>query len=83
MKDMSDQFPLSDDGRWWWDGHDWQLVPEQWLNAGEAERETIQINADEYPALARILRFADDIDQYLVSIGIDPAEIPEPPLEIM
>lgn len=72
MEDARGDFPVSEDGRRWWDGKTWQQMPEHWLNAEEATSDVTQISGAEYPAIAELIEFGDDIDAYLSRLGIDP-----------
>jgi hypothetical protein len=90
MTDVPEGAQLSEDGQWWWDGEQWQPVGGGTSETTEGYESTDQsnvnqIDADEYPSLARVLYYGDDIDGYLQDLGIDPTgldddESAEPPL---
>ena len=75
---------VSEDGQWWWDGEKWQAV-EGGASESSDQSNVNQINADDFPSLARVLYFGEDIDGYLRDLGIDTTgldtdEAAEPPL---
>jgi hypothetical protein len=91
MTDVPEGAQLSEDGQWWWDGEQWQPVGGGTSESTESydqsyeQSTTNQIDADEYPSLARVLYFGEDVDGYLQDLGIDTAgldtdEPAEPPL---
>ncbi len=84
MADVPEGAQLSEDGQWWWDGEQWQ--PVGGASSETAGQETVnQIDANEFPSLARVLYYGGDIDGYLADLGIDTTgldtdEPAEPPL---
>lgn len=84
MTEVPDGAQLSEDGQWWWDGEEWQAVGGASSESSD-QSNVNQINADEFPSLARVLYFGEDIDGYLQDLGIDTTgldtdEAAEPPL---
>lgn len=56
----------------WRDGF-WQRLPIDVLDS-ETGAAVLAVNRDEYPALAALLRHADDLDDYLTSLGVTDDE---------
>ena len=60
--------PFSDRSMVWREGA-WQEFSRDWIREVAPET-SIAISLDEYPDLAELVRFADDVDLYLLAIGI-------------
>lgn len=54
--------------RWWHEG-EWEPIPPGMLSA-ETSRVSIAISEAEYPALSALLRYADNVDDYLHMLGV-------------
>lgn len=71
---MPENPQMSEDGNYWWDGSEWQPVAGQSQSPEAVESSdttTNQINSDEFPSIARVLYFGEDVDGYLQDLGID------------
>ena len=63
----------SEDGNFWWDGVAWQPVEADPLAAQTSTADYEQpMDWGEFPEIARLLHYGEDIDVYLTDLGIDP-----------
>jgi hypothetical protein len=88
VNDVPEGAQISDDGNYWWDGEQWQPIAAQSQEPGQSGEEPvasggIQINPEEYPSVARVIYFSNNVDGYLQDLGIDTTgldtdDAPEP-----
>jgi hypothetical protein len=69
----------SEDGNWWWDGNQWQPVHgAQTASAGDQTHTAQQdqpMDWSQFPELARVIQYGQDVDTYLQDLGVDPSKI--------
>jgi hypothetical protein len=73
---------LSEDGYYWWDGSQWQLVDQSGDGAAASDQAAMSgpspdepFPADQFPEIGRVLQYGNDVDAYLTDIGVDPSVI--------
>jgi hypothetical protein len=75
MSDEDSDSQAPQDGTiWWWDGEQYQPIPPELLDP-ETSEVALAISEDEYPDLAELVIYANNVDSYLERLGIeDPGE---------
>jgi hypothetical protein len=73
MAEVPDGAQYSEDGKWWWDGENWQAV-EAAVAGGDGGYSDPNEPMDwgQFPELARMIHYGEDIDVYLQDLGVDP-----------
>lgn len=61
----------SEDGNYWWDGIAWQPVEAEALASAAVGPEQ-PMDWSQFPEIARVLHYGEDIDVYLADLGVDP-----------
>ncbi len=66
----SDSRTPQDATGWWWDGHEYQPISPELLDP-ETSEVALAISEDEYPDLAELVIYANNVDSYLERLGIE------------
>lgn len=65
----------SEDGNYWWDGTSWQSVSVSDESSGTIIDPDEPMDWSQFPEIARVVHYGEDIDAYLLDLGIDPSII--------
>jgi hypothetical protein len=66
--------------KWWYLG-DWRPLSPEDLNP-DTSGLVLQLSADEYPALASLVRYSGDVEGYLKSLGLSEEAVAEETSEV-